>query len=310
MSRFRPPPAARTSARPGRAIHALRNRRRGIRQWMRRRAGAGWLDGRLGRWVDGWMGPAPTRRSIDKLRVAGRAFAQPRKPGGSSPAGAGFSRQQHRAAGHETGHTPTRTRGPLQAGTDRATSRGRLRTAEFALRTARRAHGERRPWRDRPCQNTPRRQHDLARQAAVGGSGARPGAERHRRAGPGRRQPGQGQVGNNNAYIVQMAEQPVTAYDGGIAGYKATTPGQGQKIDPNAPAVVSYGLPGDAPGHAAQQRRRRPQALQLRLRVQRLRGRADRAAQARSWPRPRRAVGHQGRGAPARHVVHAQPSSA
>jgi Subtilase family/Fibronectin type-III domain/Peptidase inhibitor I9/PA domain len=44
----------------------------------------------------------------------------------------------------------------------------------------------------------------------------------------------------NNAYIVQMADLPVTAYAGGIKGYAATKPRKGQKIDPNSPAVVSY----------------------------------------------------------------------
>jgi len=44
----------------------------------------------------------------------------------------------------------------------------------------------------------------------------------------------------NNAYIVQMADMPVTAYGGGIKGYTATKPNKGQKINPNAPAVVGY----------------------------------------------------------------------
>jgi len=44
----------------------------------------------------------------------------------------------------------------------------------------------------------------------------------------------------DNLYIVQLAEQPVTAYKGGIKGLKATKPGKGQKIDPNSPAVVDY----------------------------------------------------------------------
>ncbi len=48
------------------------------------------------------------------------------------------------------------------------------------------------------------------------------------------------QVRTNTAYIVQMADAPVTAYAGGIAGYQATKPRKGQKIDPNAPQVVSY----------------------------------------------------------------------
>jgi hypothetical protein len=46
--------------------------------------------------------------------------------------------------------------------------------------------------------------------------------------------------GRNRAYIVQLAEPPVTAYGGGIAGLAATKPRKGQKIDPNAPAVVNY----------------------------------------------------------------------
>ncbi len=44
----------------------------------------------------------------------------------------------------------------------------------------------------------------------------------------------------NNAYIVQLAEQPVAAYTGGIAGYAATKPRKGQKINPNDPQVSRY----------------------------------------------------------------------
>jgi subtilisin family serine protease len=44
----------------------------------------------------------------------------------------------------------------------------------------------------------------------------------------------------NNAFIVQLAEMPVTAYQGGIKGLAATRPGKGKKIDPNSPAVVGY----------------------------------------------------------------------
>jgi hypothetical protein len=47
-------------------------------------------------------------------------------------------------------------------------------------------------------------------------------------------------VGGNGAYIVQLAEMPVTAYRGEIAGYKATAPRKGQKIDPLSGDVVSY----------------------------------------------------------------------
>ena len=44
----------------------------------------------------------------------------------------------------------------------------------------------------------------------------------------------------NNAYIVRLAEQPVSAYDGSIKGLQATRPRKGEKIDPNSPAVVNY----------------------------------------------------------------------
>jgi len=44
----------------------------------------------------------------------------------------------------------------------------------------------------------------------------------------------------DNLYIVQLAEQPVTAYTGGIKGLQATKPRKGQKIDPYSPAVVNY----------------------------------------------------------------------
>ena len=44
----------------------------------------------------------------------------------------------------------------------------------------------------------------------------------------------------NGIYIVQLAERPVTAYDGGIKGYPATKPKKGQKIDPNNSQVIKY----------------------------------------------------------------------
>ena len=46
--------------------------------------------------------------------------------------------------------------------------------------------------------------------------------------------------GGNGAYIVQLADAPVSAYRGGLAGLQATAPQKGQKIDPNHPQVVSY----------------------------------------------------------------------
>lgn len=44
----------------------------------------------------------------------------------------------------------------------------------------------------------------------------------------------------NGVYIVQMAASPVVSYTGDIAGYKATKPKQGQKIDPLSQDVVRY----------------------------------------------------------------------
>ncbi|MBC7467957.1 MAG: S8 family peptidase [Ramlibacter sp.] len=49
-----------------------------------------------------------------------------------------------------------------------------------------------------------------------------------------------GTPASNNAYIVQLDEMPVTAYDGRIKGLGATKPKKGQKINPNSPAVVNY----------------------------------------------------------------------
>ena len=43
-----------------------------------------------------------------------------------------------------------------------------------------------------------------------------------------------------NVYIVQMVQDPVVAYTGGIRGYRATAPARGQKIDPTNPNVVLY----------------------------------------------------------------------
>lgn len=53
--------------------------------------------------------------------------------------------------------------------------------------------------------------------------------------------PGSSRVAaKNSAYIVQLAEMPVSAYQGTVKGYAATKPAKGKKIDPHAPAVVSY----------------------------------------------------------------------
>jgi len=45
---------------------------------------------------------------------------------------------------------------------------------------------------------------------------------------------------SNGIYIVQMLENPVVAYEGGIKGLKATKPENGKKINPLSPAVVDY----------------------------------------------------------------------
>ena len=44
----------------------------------------------------------------------------------------------------------------------------------------------------------------------------------------------------NGVYLVQMLEEPVVAYTGGIAGYKATAPEDGAKIDPLSKKVATY----------------------------------------------------------------------
>jgi hypothetical protein len=41
-------------------------------------------------------------------------------------------------------------------------------------------------------------------------------------------------------YLVRMSENPVVGYRGGIAGYKATAPKRGDKINPNHPEVTRY----------------------------------------------------------------------
>ena len=48
------------------------------------------------------------------------------------------------------------------------------------------------------------------------------------------------EASENGVYIVQMADAPVVAYDGGVKGLRATKPKKGQKINPNSAAVVKY----------------------------------------------------------------------
>ena len=49
-----------------------------------------------------------------------------------------------------------------------------------------------------------------------------------------------GQFKQDGNYIVQMADLPVVAYEGGTKGLKATAPKAGKKINPNSAAVVAY----------------------------------------------------------------------
>lgn len=45
---------------------------------------------------------------------------------------------------------------------------------------------------------------------------------------------------SDGVYIIRMIDDPVVAYEGGIPGYKATKPGNGQKINPKDAKVVKY----------------------------------------------------------------------
>ncbi len=59
-------------------------------------------------------------------------------------------------------------------------------------------------------------------------------------AAPGAESKSQAKKVTNNAYIVRLAEMPVSAYDGSIKGYAATKLRKGQKIDPYSPQVINY----------------------------------------------------------------------
>ncbi len=100
---------------------------------------------------------------------------------------------------------------------------------------------------------------------------------RHRRAAP---RPRRSDKFTNNVYIVRLAERPVVAYDGGIKGFgdQAAQGPEDRPVQPGGRQLPE--LPRVAAGRGARQRRRRQEALQLRLRVQRVRGRTDRRAGA------------------------------
>ena len=92
----------------------------------------------------------------------------------------------------------------------------------------------------------------------------------------------------NGIYIVQMVDQPVVAYTGGVKGLKATAPKQGQKIDPDAGDVVAYAGYLKGRHDAAVTAVGGVEALPLHLLVQRVRREADRGAGDQDRP-PRRA---------------------
>jgi len=48
------------------------------------------------------------------------------------------------------------------------------------------------------------------------------------------------EASTNGVYIVQMLDEPVVAYEGGIAGLAATAPQEGAKIDPLSATVTNY----------------------------------------------------------------------
>ena len=43
-----------------------------------------------------------------------------------------------------------------------------------------------------------------------------------------------------STYVVQLIQAPVAGYEGGIAGYRATRPGKGQKLDASSPDAKKY----------------------------------------------------------------------
>ncbi|MGH3736320.1 MAG: S8 family peptidase [Micromonosporaceae bacterium] len=55
--------------------------------------------------------------------------------------------------------------------------------------------------------------------------------------------------GSTNTYIVQLAGEPVAAYDGGVSGYAATKPEAGEKVDLRSSEARAYR------GHLAKQRK-------------------------------------------------------
>ncbi|MDQ4084409.1 MAG: S8 family serine peptidase [Actinomycetota bacterium] len=51
---------------------------------------------------------------------------------------------------------------------------------------------------------------------------------------------GQGDVDRAGRYVVLLAADPVSSYDGGLPGMRATSPRPGRQLDPDSPAVEQY----------------------------------------------------------------------
>ena len=109
-------------------------------------------------------------------------------------------------------------------------------------------------------------------------------------------------------YIVQMADDPVVAYEGGRAGYAATAPRQGEHANPNSAHVRRYQdflnrSHADALRAAGASEQR--EVLRLHVLVQRLRRTAHARAGRPARAAAERRVGEPGRAAPADDRQHA-----
>ena len=85
-------------------------------------------------------------------------------------------------------------------------------------------------------------------------------------------------------YIVQLADDPAVAYTGSVAGYEATKPAKGKKINPNSSSVQQYASYLDGKHAEAASGRRRREVLRLPLHLQRLRREDDRGAGRQARP--------------------------
>jgi hypothetical protein len=85
-----------------------------------------------------------------------------------------------------------------------------------------------------------------------------------------------GADGSTETYVVQLVQAPVAGYTGGVAGYPATKPGKGKKLDATSADARKYAaLLTDKHNKALQQVGARQQDLRLHRRFQRVRREAD-----------------------------------